>query len=73
MTTDIDIRPETNSGSSADAPKRGHGLGEEQWAPRPWLARAIRGFAFLFPVAMSVVFVILAARVVPAPAGWFGR
>ncbi len=73
MTTDIDIRPETNSGSSADSPKHGHGLGEEQWAPRPWLARAIRGFAFLFPVAMSVVFVILAARVVPAPAGWFGR
>src|SRR5919106_6187026 len=42
-----------------------------QWNARPALARVIRAFALLAPLAASIAFVHLASKVVPAPAGSF--
>ncbi|MGI9604400.1 MAG: hypothetical protein ACR2QE_21145, partial [Acidimicrobiales bacterium] len=71
--TKLETKPAQTQGSSADAPKHGEASEDEQWAPRPWLARAIRTFAFIFPIVMSVVFVIIVSGFVSAPAGWVGR
>ena len=74
-TAPLDTDPEhgVSKGSSADAPKHGDADHDEHWQPRPWLAFAIRAFAFLFPIVMSIVFVVLVSGVVPAPPGWIGR
>src|SRR5919106_4355338 len=42
-----------------------------QWNARPALARVIRAFALLAPLAASIAFVHLASKVVPAPADSF--
>ncbi|MFN2469575.1 MAG: Ig-like domain-containing protein [Gaiellaceae bacterium] len=43
----------------------------DRWAARPVWAAFIRAFAFLVPIAASIVFVNIASRVVPTPTGSF--
>jgi hypothetical protein len=43
-----------------------------RWSARPYAAGAMRAFALLLPIAVSVGFVYAAARVVHPPASSFG-